>query len=188
MNERRTGFPGMGGMGRGRGGGHGRGFGRGCERAEGPFRRNGIRMTLTRRVIIEALDDADGFLSAEDLYMLVRDEYPGIGVATVYRTLQLLEDLAMVHRIETGDGRARYAMNREPSESGEVPGNEVILICDRCGEIIRQPGAEAKMLPLFEELSRGAEKEHRFRTGRRTLQIHGTCAACSGAAGAEKGD
>jgi Fur family ferric uptake transcriptional regulator len=145
-------------------------------------------MTLTRQVIIEALDNADGFLSAEELYMLVRDEYPGIGVATVYRTLQLLEDLAMVHRIETGEGRARYAMNRELPENGGVPGHEVLLVCDRCGEIIRQPGADAKILPLFEELSRDAEKEHHFRTGRRTLQIHGICAACYGAAGAEKGE
>ncbi|ADK79404.1 Fur family transcriptional regulator [Sediminispirochaeta smaragdinae] len=161
--------------------GYGRGFGRGCSRAEGPFQRKGVRMTLTRRVIIEALDRADGYLSAEELFLIVREEYPGIGVATIYRTLQLLEELALVQRVETGEGRARYAMSRDKDAGEAGVGNEVVLICDRCGKVIRQPKAAARCSELFDSLSRKAEENYRFHTERQVLQIHGLCAGCTGA-------
>jgi Fur family transcriptional regulator, ferric uptake regulator len=137
-------------------------------------------MTLTRQVIIDALDSSDDYLSAEDLYLLVRQEYPGIGVATVYRTLQLLEELFLVHRIETGEGKARYAMNRE--EAGQRPEemSEVLLVCDSCGKVIRSPGGLERGEALFQEIADHGAAQFHFHPFRKTLQIHGLCSACYG--------
>lgn len=137
-------------------------------------------MTLTRRIIINALDGADDYLSADELHMRVREEYPGIGVATVYRTLQLLEGFELVHRIETGEGKARYAMRR-PGNSEEQPRSEVVLVCDSCGKVIRQPAAVEKAEALFDEISQDAGERYYFQTKRRTLQLHGICAGCAAA-------
>lgn len=137
-------------------------------------------MTLTRQVIIDALDRSGDYLSAEDLYLLVRQEYPGIGVATVYRTLQLLEELSLVHRIETGEGKARYAMNREMAgEQVDDPG-AVLLVCDNCGKVIPWHDGADRAQALFQELSGKATEEFRFHPLGKTLQIHGICEGCIG--------
>jgi len=136
-------------------------------------------MTLTRQIIISALEKNEDFLTAEELYFLVREAYPGIGIATVYRTLQLLEELSLVNRVETGDGKARYSMHRDEAQDGDEPRAEVLLVCDRCGKIIRQPEYTRRCEPLLSELAGEVKEAYRFKAGRAVVQIHGLCAGCS---------
>ena len=60
---------------------------------------------MTLRVLLENEQD---HLSAEDVYMLVKKSYPEIGLATVYRTLELLTELHIVEKMNFGDGVARF--------------------------------------------------------------------------------
>src|SRR5699024_8355891 len=64
----------------------------------------------TVRVVLEHEED---HISAEDVYLLVKEKSPGIGLATVYRTLELLTELKVVDKISFGDGVSRYDLRQE---------------------------------------------------------------------------
>ena len=64
----------------------------------------------TVRVLIENEKD---HLSAEDVYLKVKDKAPEIGLATVYRTLELLAELKVVDKINFGDGVARFDLRKK---------------------------------------------------------------------------
>lgn len=64
----------------------------------------------TVRVLLENEED---HLSAEDVYLLVKEKSPEIGLATVYRTLELLTELKVVDKINFGDGVSRYDLRKE---------------------------------------------------------------------------
>ena len=64
----------------------------------------------TVRVLIENEKD---HLSAEDVYLKVKDKSPEIGLATVYRTLELLAELKVLDKINFGDGVARFDLRKE---------------------------------------------------------------------------
>ena len=51
-------------------------------------------------------------MTAEDIYELVREDYPEIGLATIYRTVQLLLEMQLVDRISLDDGCTRYEIGR----------------------------------------------------------------------------
>ena len=64
----------------------------------------------TVRVLIENEKD---HLSAEDVYLKVKDKAPEIGLATVYRTLELLAEIKVLDKINFGDGVARFDLRKE---------------------------------------------------------------------------
>jgi Fur family ferric uptake transcriptional regulator len=68
----------------------------------------GLRMTDQRRVIARVLSDSDDHPDVETVYERASKIDPGIGLATVYRTLRLFEEAAILARHDFGDGRARY--------------------------------------------------------------------------------
>ena len=59
------------------------------------------------------LEHEEDHLSAEDVYLLVKEKSPEIGLATVYRTLELLTELKIVDKINFGDGVSRYDLRIE---------------------------------------------------------------------------
>ncbi len=168
---------GRGGAGKGPGKGLGHGGGRGGRggrcRFEGRFREHGYKLTVPRQLIIEILDAEREYLSAEEIYMRVYERNPHIGVATVYRTLQLLEEIALVHRLDTGDGKSRFKLY------GEEERNErMVFICAGCGRttvIDELSEGERKALDKMEERGRAEES---FRSVQRTVQFYGYCTSC----------
>lgn len=68
----------------------------------------GLRMTGQRRVIARVLEDAQDHPDVEDLYKRASKIDSHISIATVYRTVKLLEETGMLERHEFRDGRARY--------------------------------------------------------------------------------
>ena len=73
------------------------------------LREKGLKVTNQRILVLEVLaDHRDKHLTAEDIYELVREDYPEIGLATIYRTVQLLLEMQLVDRINLDDGCARY--------------------------------------------------------------------------------
>lgn len=86
------------------------------------------KLTNQRRIILEAfLGKGVGHLSAEDLYMMVKKAHPEIGLATVYRTLDLLAELDVLQKMNFGDGRARYELNQSELHHHHH------LVCLNCG-------------------------------------------------------
>lgn len=86
------------------------------------------KVTPQRQVILKAFFDNEAdHLSAEELYTIVRPRHHDIGLATVYRTLDLLAELEVLHKIDLGDGRARYELSQHDSHYHHH------LICLECG-------------------------------------------------------
>ena len=86
----------------------------------------GLRMTQPRLVIIKVLEKTTNHPSVEDIYNLAKKKDASIGMATVYRTLGLLEELGLVTRLDFKEGHARYETLADhhdhliDTETGEV--------------------------------------------------------------------
>lgn len=124
----------------------------------------GYRMTPQRIMIVEAIEKADKHISAEDIYAQVVAKYPNVNVSTVYRTLELLEQLGMVTKTEMGVGRIMY----HPQDKG----HHHHLVCRACGNVIDLN--ESALNPLKESLLR----DYQFNADLRHLGILGLCANC----------
>ncbi|HEY8346353.1 MAG TPA: Fur family transcriptional regulator [Symbiobacteriaceae bacterium] len=90
----------------------------------------GHKLTPQRWAIIAIfLMNKGRHLSADDVYSMLRETYPNNGIATVYRTLELLEEIDVLRKVDFGEGRARYELNDTDSQ------NHHHLVCTRCGRI-----------------------------------------------------
>lgn len=93
------------------------------------LRNQGTRASEARTAVIAALAAQDCCASAQEIHERLRDEGSRIGLASVYRTLELLQRHDLIVRIDTGDGTARY----EPHDpTGE---HHHHLVCTRCGRV-----------------------------------------------------
>lgn len=124
------------------------------------------RMTRQRSAVTEVLADTEDFRSAQQLHETLRSRGHGIGLATVYRTLQSLADGGEVDVLRTTDGEAVYrrCARREHHHH---------LICRGCGATveIEGPGVEAWAAQV------GAA--HGFEEIEHVVELWGTCARCA---------
>ncbi|OUM98092.1 MAG: transcriptional repressor [Paenibacillaceae bacterium ZCTH02-B3] len=128
----------------------------------------GFKLTPQREATVRVLlENEEDHLSAEDVFMLVKEKFPEIGLATVYRTLELLTEMHVVEKLNFGDGVARYDLRTESNKH-----HHHHLICVRCGSMTEI--MDDWLLPLEERL----EKEYRFRVLDHRLDFQGVCASC----------
>jgi Fur family transcriptional regulator, ferric uptake regulator len=130
----------------------------------GPAGVPGQRSTRQRTAVADVLDRVDGFRSAQELHALLRERGEGVGLATVYRTLQALADQDQVDVVRTRDGEAAY---RSCS-----PVHHHHLMCRSCGRAV-----EVSDSPIERWASRIAA-EHGFADVQHQLEVVGTCAGC----------
>ena len=97
----------------------------------------GIRMTNQRQVIVGVIGDAEDHPDVDELYRRAVAEDSTISIATVYRTVKLLEEAGVIERLEFGDGRARY------EEAGQ---HHEHLVDVESGEVIEFYHAELEAL------------------------------------------
>ena len=99
------------------------------------LKEKGLKVTHQRLLILSVLEQNSGsHMAAEDIYELVTEKHPEIGLATVYRTLQLLWDMQLVDRINLDDGCVRYEIGHLLTD--ETKHNHHHLICRKCGKVI----------------------------------------------------
>ena len=93
----------------------------------------GYKLTPQRKEILQVfLDNPERHhLNAEDVHQLLRDSQSKIGLATVYRSLELLGSLGILLPIEFGDGCTRYELNRDPSKHRHHH-----LVCLKCQKVL----------------------------------------------------
>lgn len=140
------------------------------------FRKKGLRMTIPRQAIMEALEDFDGFASAEDIFMRVHNDHPGIGLATVYRTLILLTEMGLVSKIDPGDGKARYEL-AENERSGDNL-HQHLLICSSCYRVIKYSDFSDEERETLHSVERRLEGLHSFTIKRHAVHYYGICPEC----------
>ena len=128
----------------------------------------GVRATKQRSAISDLLDTIEEFKSAQDLHDELRKRGEGIGLTTVYRTLQTLADAGTVDVLRTDNGESVY---RRCSS-----GHHHHLVCRSCGFTVEVEG------PTVEKWSQSVAESNGFTDVSHTIEIFGTCSQCSAAA------
>lgn len=107
------------------------------KRLEALCKEHGLRLTGQRRTILQALEESDDHPDAEELHRRVSKLAPGISLATVYRTVNLLEKCGLIERHAFSDGRMRFEASGAEHHDHfiDMTTNEVIEF--RCDEIER---------------------------------------------------
>ena len=137
------------------------------------FRGRGCRITIPRQAILDILSSSSKHLSAEDIYLAVHKTYPGIGLTTVYRTLELLEQMGLIHKFDFGDGRARYELIAGPKST-----HHHHLICTGCGRVIDYSDFVEEELKLIKQVEDTLSKKHDFKINTHKIHFYGLCSKC----------
>lgn len=135
------------------------------------LREKGLKVTQQRLLILSVLEQNAGkHMTAEDVYGLVVEYYPDMGLATVYRTLQLLWELQLVDRINLDDGCVRYEIGHLLDRGSKH--NHHHLICRGCGKVIPFDA------DLLDDLERHIETSTGFHVLDHELKFFGLCRRC----------
>ncbi len=129
--------------------------------------RNRMKLTRQREIILEAFLESERHATAEDIYRRIARRNPGIGLATVYRTLNLLCHSGLAQQSEFGDGRLRFENMFEHHHHDH-------LICTGCGRIIEFQNEE------IERLQEKVAERNRFTIHSHRLDLYGLCNRCGG--------
>ncbi|MEG2893676.1 MAG: Fur family transcriptional regulator [Clostridium sp.] len=133
------------------------------------MRLQGYKLTPQRRAVLDVIIENEGkHLSTEEVYDIVKIECPEIGLATVYRTLQLLEKIGVICKLNFDDGCNRYELVHE-SETHQ----HHHLICKKCGSV-----EEVEDI-LLDSLEEQVETKYSFTITNHEVKFYGLCSQCS---------
>ncbi len=126
----------------------------------------GHRDAAARRALVEFLDSQPCALTAREIDDALRARGHGVGIASVYRNLELLVELKLVGRLDVGQGVARY---ERMLPSGE---HHHHLVCDRCGRVM--PFDDRALERSLRSLSERVD----FVVSEHDVVLRGACALC----------
>ena len=125
--------------------------------------RKGLRNGGARRAVIELLGEQDCCLTAQEIFDRLRGSGRRVGIASVYRVLDLLTSEGLLQRIDLGSGISRY----EPARSGGHHHHH--LVCDSCGKV------EAFEDHALETAIHRLEKASGYEVAGHDVVLHGAC-------------
>ncbi|MDQ6796817.1 MAG: transcriptional repressor [Actinomycetota bacterium] len=131
--------------------------------------REGQRVTVGRRAVVEALLAAENHLSADDLASIVQHAHPGLHRATVYRSLDALETAGLVEHVHLGHGRSVYHLADDLHQH---------LVCETCGSVEEAPA------DLLAAVARRLRRDQGFVMRPYHFAVLGRCRRCTDAAAA----
>jgi Fur family ferric uptake transcriptional regulator len=125
---------------------------------------HGLRMTPQRQLILDAIASIRGHVSADVVHQQVAERFPNVNISTVYRTLELLQELGLVTHTHFDDGIAQYHLAED--------GAHQHLVCRQCGAEVELDLAVLK--PVAERLRR----DYGFDPDLAHFAIVGVCSNC----------
>ena len=130
------------------------------------LKKNGLKFTIQREVILETLYSSDEHLTPEALHHLIQERHPTLktGIATVYRTLSLLEDENIVTSLSFGAQGKKYELGAKDHHDH--------LICTECGSITEFVD------DAIEQRQHEITKALNFKMQDHSMQIYGICKKC----------
>jgi Fur family ferric uptake transcriptional regulator len=134
--------------------------------AEQPARSPQERSTRQKRALADVLDDAGSFRSAQELFTELRSRGEKVGLTTIYNQLRVLAETGAVDALRTDDGETLYRRCNTENHHHH-------LVCRDCGRTIEIEG------PEVERWAGQVAAAHGFVNLTHTIEIFGTCAACS---------
>lgn len=126
--------------------------------------RAGYRLTAPRRSVASLIADQDGHFTAAELVEAARASREGVGRATVFRTLEVLESLGAVERLDLPSGEHAYV--------GCEPAHHHHVVCSRCGRTDEIDDAGLR------SVVRDVARQTGYRVDEHRLELFGMCPAC----------
>ena len=129
----------------------------------GQLRSRGVRITATRRAVVETLVEVGSHVTAEDLHARVRHRHPDVSHSSIYRTMDLLTELGIVVHVHLGHGPAEYHL------ADDVHAH---VVCSGCGSV-------AEVGPTLTDPFAAHVAEHLgFALDLRHFALTGRCSGC----------
>ena len=129
------------------------------------LRKNGMLYSKQREQIMDIFLKTEKHPTVNDLYELVRKKNPKIGLATVYRTMEVICDAGLARKLDFGDGTKHYEHKYKHQHHHH-------LVCLKCGKIIEITSGK------IEEIQKKLAKKHGFTITRDTMKMFGICKTC----------
>jgi len=132
------------------------------------LKEKGCKLTMQRRSVLDVMMEHDGeHLSTEEIYDQVKSKFPEIGLATVYRTVQLFEEMGIVDRLNLDDGCSRFELAKE----GRIHHHHH-LICEKCNKVFEVEH------DLLDDIEKEIEKKYDFKIHDHNVMFYGICKDC----------
>jgi len=132
------------------------------------LKERGHRLTPQRQLILEAIEEIDDHVSAESVHSKVAARFPQVNISTVYRTLELLQDLGLVTHTHFDDGIAQYHL------ASENPHQH--MVCRRCGS------TREIEVSVLDPVDRHLREQYGFEADLAHFAIVGICGSCAATA------
>lgn len=140
------------------------------EKVKDLLREKGLKVTSQRLMVLNILSaHGDEHLTVEEIYDLAKEESPEIGLATIYRTVQVLLELHVIEKVTFDDGFARYELNGEETGSGHRHHH---AICTQCGKVY------SLETDLLDTLEKQVFESLGFEVTEHEVKLYGLCSAC----------
>ena len=131
------------------------------------------RWTMPREAILNLLRRTSKHMSAKDIYASLIKMYPGIGLTTVYRTLDLLVRMGLINKFAFGDGQSRYEFKSEDKKEDHHH-----VICSRCGKIIDYEDFVEDEKEFVKQIEKHLSEKYNFKAEGNRIQFYGLCEKC----------
>ena len=125
---------------------------------------NGYRLTGARRAVVEAIQKSKHALTPLEVFDMARKKYRALGLVSVYRTLEKLEELHLIQRVHQPHGCQAFI--------AESRGHEHLLLCENCGKVKFFEGDD------LEALINSIAKKTGYQIREHWLQLFGLCQTC----------
>lgn len=130
------------------------------------LKHNNLKFTKQREAVLNTLYNNDDHFSPESLYLLIKEKYPklNVGIATIYRTLNLLEDSNIVTSLSFGSAGKKFELGNKPHHDH--------MICTECNSIIEFEDTE------IEKKQNEIANKYAFKLTGHIMQLYGICKNC----------
>lgn len=128
------------------------------------LQQSGYRLTLSRRTVVEVIAESSRALSPLQVYDVARLRHRGLGLVTVYRTLEKLEEMGLIQRVHQPQGCQAFIAG--------FSGHQHMVLCSRCGKVQFFDGDN------LDGLINTIHTETGYRIHDHWLQLFGLCAEC----------
>lgn len=125
---------------------------------------NGYRLTEARRAVVRTIQTSSRALTPVEVFDIARKKYPALGLVSVYRTLEKLEELHLIQRVHQPQGCQAFI--------AEGSGHEHLLLCQNCGQVMLFEGDN------LDALIKTISKKTGYIIRDHWLQLFGLCEAC----------
>jgi len=129
------------------------------------LRQRGYKLTPQRKAVLKTILHSQNHLTPVEIYDRVKQEHPGIGLVTVYRTIEILSALGLICEMHTGDSSRSYLIRRDS-------GHHHHLICSGCGAVVDFTTCD------LGELEQRLYRETGFEVEGHLLELYGCCPDC----------